>query len=57
MKHAYLRFLPEEAVDLCKNAVAVLNQCWDIVVLYGTHSIPTMVSQVVDDQVKIVEQQ
>ena len=57
MKYAYFRFHPVVAVDRFENTVVVTDEGRNIVLLQGTDSIPTMVSEIVDNQVEIVRKE
>ena len=57
MKDTYFRFLPVVVVNRFENKVVVTDEGRNIVILQRADSIPTVISEIVDDQIKIVGQQ
>ena len=57
MEDTYFRFLSVVEVNRFENKVVVADKGRNIVILLWADSIPTVVSEIVDDQIKIVGQQ
>ena len=57
MEDAYFRFFPVVMVNRFENKVVVINKGRNIVILQGADSIPTVIPEIVDDQIEIVGQQ
>lgn len=57
MKYADLRLLSKMSVDRFKDAVVVTNQCRNVLFTRIADAVPTMVSEVVHDQVEFVGQE
>jgi len=57
MKYADSRLLPEMAVDRLKKPVVVTNQRRNVLLSQIADGIPTMVPEVIDDQVEFIGQE
>ena len=57
MKYACFGFLTVMAINRVENTVVVANQCRNIVPLKIAGGIPSMVPEVVDDEVEVVDQE
>lgn len=57
MKYADFRFVPVMIVDRFKNAMPVADKSRKIVILTVADGIPTVIPEVIDDEVEIVGEQ
>ena len=57
MKYADSRLLPEMSVDRFEDTVVVTNQRRNVLLSQIADGIPTMVSEVIDDQIELIGQE